>query len=91
MAGAPPNHSDERDMMTTTNEEAPATEKVLAQVTIDGDCPDLPLVVATLTRDNGTFWVERLLARRTPHASFELAMADIERVALAYNGSVRSA
>jgi hypothetical protein len=67
-------------------DESRDTEQVLAAVVIEGDERDKPLEVARLLRCSGRFWVERILGKRQPFGSFECAMKELERVALAYDG-----
>jgi hypothetical protein len=62
------------------------TEQILAAVVIEGDERDKPLEVARLLRCRGKFWVERILGKREPFDSFEVASKELERVALAYDG-----
>jgi len=66
------------------NDDEPPTEQVLARVSI-GDETDF-LIVGQLLRAEGKFWVERIAGPRRPHSSFELAMADLDQLKLAYAG-----
>lgn len=70
------------------DDESRDTEQVLAAVVIEGDARDKQLEVARLLRCSGKFWVERILGKREPFASFEVAYKELERVSLAYGGKL---
>jgi hypothetical protein len=76
-----------RERADTSTRQVDLFAELLAEVVIL-DEPDR-LVVAKLERDQeGQLWVTRLLGKRCLVRTLELATADLERVALAYNASV---